>query len=196
MNGDTMDKMNYTYIVRCSDGTLYTGWTTDVERRVRTHNSGKGAKYTRSRLPVTLVYYETYPTRQEAMRREWEIKQLTREEKKRLIDGKKHCLESEKPLIDDENHCLEGEEYKKLLFQRVEKAMIEKSITPIFAKNINEVIKIFEMDQIWGRKEIREELSYGDSKAGKTIEVMQLLDVIDSVKGKGKGKYVLKKFIE
>lgn len=85
MNGDTMDKMNYTYIVRCSDGTLYTGWTTDVERRVRTHNSGKGAKYTRSRLPVTLVYYETYPTRQEAMRREWEIKQLTREEKKRLI---------------------------------------------------------------------------------------------------------------
>ena len=56
-----------------------------VERRVRTHNSGKGAKYTRSRLPVTLVYYETYPTRQEAMRREWEIKQLTREEKKRLI---------------------------------------------------------------------------------------------------------------
>ena len=115
---------------------------------------------------------------------------------KALIDGKKHCLESEKPLIDDENHCLEGEEYKKLLFHRVEKAMIEKSITPIFAKNINEVIKIFEMDQIWGRKEIREELSYGDSKAGKTIEVMQLLDVIDSVKGKGKGKYVLKKFIE
>ena len=191
-----MDKMNYTYIVRCSDGTLYTGWTTDIERRVRTHNSGKGAKYTRSRLPVTLVYYETYPTRQEAMRREWEIKQLTREEKKRLIDGKKHCLESEKPLIDDENHCLEGEEYKKLLFQRVEKAMIAKSITPIFAKNINEVIKIFKMDQIWGRKEIREELSYGDSKAGKTIEAMQLLDVIDSVKGKGKGKYVLKKFIE
>ena len=83
-----MDKTNYTYIVRCSDGTLYTGWTTDVERRVRTHNSGKGAKYTRSRLPVTLVYYETYPTKQEAMRREWEIKQLTREEKERLIVNK------------------------------------------------------------------------------------------------------------
>ena len=65
-----MDKINYTYIVRCSDGTLY---------------SGKGAKYTRSRLPVTLVYYETYPTKQEAIRREWEIKQLTREEKKKLI---------------------------------------------------------------------------------------------------------------
>ena len=80
-----MDKINYTYIVRCSDGTLYTGWTTDVERRVRTHNSGKGAKYTRSRLPVTLVYYETYPTKQEAMCREWEIKQPTREDKKKLI---------------------------------------------------------------------------------------------------------------
>ena len=73
------------YILKCGDGSLYTGWTTDVERRVRTHNSGTGAKYTRSRLPVTLVYYETYPTKQEAMRREWEIKQLTREEKKKLI---------------------------------------------------------------------------------------------------------------
>mgnify|MGYP001735488379 CR=1 FL=1 len=85
MNGDTMDKMNYTYIVRCSDGTLYTGIAANVQQRLRAHQSGKGAKYTRSRLPVTLVYYETYPTRQEAMRREWEIKQLTREEKKRLI---------------------------------------------------------------------------------------------------------------
>ena len=77
--------MPYTYMVRCRDNSLYTGWAADVEQRVKTHNSGKGAKYTRSRLPVTLVYYETYPTKQEAMRREWEIKQLTREEKKRLI---------------------------------------------------------------------------------------------------------------
>ena len=80
-----MDKMNYTYIVQCSDGTRYGCRRTDVERRVRTHNSGKGAKYTRSSILVTLVYYETYPTKQEAMRREWEIKQLTREEKKKLI---------------------------------------------------------------------------------------------------------------
>ena len=77
--------MPYTYMVRCRDNSLYTGWAADVEQRVKTHNSGKGAKYTRSRLPVTLVYYETYPTKQEAMRREWEIKQLTREEKKKLI---------------------------------------------------------------------------------------------------------------
>ena len=73
------------YILQCRDGTLYTGITDNLPRRLAAHNSGRGAKYTRSRLPVTLVYYETYPTKQEAMRREWEIKQLTREEKKKLI---------------------------------------------------------------------------------------------------------------
>ena len=75
--------MNYTYIVECKDGTLYTGWTTDLERRMKAHNSGKGAKYTRSRLPVVLRYYESFETKQEAMRREYEIKQLTRKEKNR-----------------------------------------------------------------------------------------------------------------
>lgn len=75
---------NYTYIVECSDGTLYTGWTTSLEKRVKAHNSGKGAKYTRSRGPVKLVYFETFETKQEAMHREWEIKQMTREEKKKL----------------------------------------------------------------------------------------------------------------
>lgn len=68
----------YTYIVKCSDNTLYTGWTNDLEKRIKTHNAGKGAKYTKSRLPVTLVYYETFQTKEEAMRREWEIKHLTR----------------------------------------------------------------------------------------------------------------------
>ncbi len=78
--------MNYTYIVECKDGTLYTGWTTDLERRIKAHNSGKGAKYTRSRLPVVLRYYESFETKQEAMRREYEIKQLTRKEKEKLIE--------------------------------------------------------------------------------------------------------------
>ena len=77
--------MNYTYIVECSDGTLYTGWTTDLERRMKAHNSGKGAKYTRCRLPVVLQYYESFETKQEAMRREYEIKQLSRKEKEKLI---------------------------------------------------------------------------------------------------------------
>ena len=76
--------MNYTYIVKCCDNTLYTGWTTDLDRRIEAHNSGKGAKYTRSRRPVELIYAERFDTKQEAMRREWEIKQLSRKEKLRL----------------------------------------------------------------------------------------------------------------
>ena len=77
---------NYTYILRCCDGSLYTGWTNDLERRLAAHQAGKGGKYTRARLPVELVYYEQFDTKSEAMRREWEIKQLTREEKLQLIE--------------------------------------------------------------------------------------------------------------
>ncbi len=77
--------MNYTYIVRCSDGTYYTGWTNDIEKRIKTHNEGKGAKYTKTRRPVTLVYYESFQTKEEAMRREWEIKQMKRGEKEKLM---------------------------------------------------------------------------------------------------------------
>lgn len=78
-------EVNYTYILKCADGTLYTGWTVDLERRVESHNSGKGAKYTRSRRPVELVYYEQYEERGEAMRREYAIKQMSREDKQKLI---------------------------------------------------------------------------------------------------------------
>lgn len=78
---------NYIYILRCCDGTLYTGWTNDLEKRVKTHKAGRGGKYTRARLPVELVYHESYETKQEAMRREWEIKQLSRAEKLALIEG-------------------------------------------------------------------------------------------------------------
>ena len=76
--------MNYTYILRCADGSLYTGWTNDLENRLRAHNEGKGAKYTRSRRPVELAYSESFATKSEAMRREAEIKKLSREEKLRL----------------------------------------------------------------------------------------------------------------
>jgi putative endonuclease len=82
-------KKHYVYILRCSDGTFYTGWTTDPERRTKVHNSGKGAKYTRARRPVELIYYEEYDDKIEAQRREWAIKQLTRAEKEELIAGKK-----------------------------------------------------------------------------------------------------------
>ena len=77
--------MNYTYMVRCADGSLYTGWTTDVEKRVKCHNQRKGAKYTMSRLPVVLVYYETFDTKEEAMRREAAIKKLSKERKELLV---------------------------------------------------------------------------------------------------------------
>lgn len=79
------DYMNYTYMVMCRDGSLYTGWTNNLQKRIQDHNAGKGAKYTKSRLPVELVYYETFDTKEEAMRREYAIKQLNRKEKEKLI---------------------------------------------------------------------------------------------------------------
>ncbi len=82
--------MNYTYIVECSDGSLYTGWTNDLEKRIKAHNDGKGAKYTKSRRPVVLAYYEEFQTREEAMRREWEIKQMSRQKKMRMISAEKN----------------------------------------------------------------------------------------------------------
>ena len=77
--------LNYTYILRCADGTLYTGWTNDLEKRLAAHNAGKASKYTRVRLPVELAYFEVFETKAEAMRREVLIKQLSRPEKLRLI---------------------------------------------------------------------------------------------------------------
>lgn len=77
--------MNYTYLVRCKDDSLYCGWTNNLEKRLTSHNSGRGAKYTRSRHPVTLVYFETFDTKEEAMSREYAIKQLSRKEKLALI---------------------------------------------------------------------------------------------------------------
>ncbi len=76
---------NVTYILRCSDNTLYTGWTNDIEARLAAHNSGQGAKYTRGRRPVELVYLERFDTKQEAMRREVYIKRLSRADKLKLI---------------------------------------------------------------------------------------------------------------
>ena len=77
--------MNYVYLLRCADGTLYCGWTTDLEARLQAHNSGKGAKYTRSRLPVELAYSESYEDRHDALSREWHMKRMTREEKLALV---------------------------------------------------------------------------------------------------------------
>ena len=79
--------MNYTYMVQCADETLYTGWTNCLEKRLKAHNSGRnGAKYTKTKRPVSLVYYEGFFSKEEAMQREYQIKQLTRERKLELIN--------------------------------------------------------------------------------------------------------------
>ena len=87
--------MNYTYMLRCQDGSLYTGWTTDIEKRVRMHNEGKGAKYTHSRRPVKLVYYETFGTKEEAMSREYAIKRLKKKEKEDVAKSWSAALQTQ-----------------------------------------------------------------------------------------------------
>ena len=81
--------MNYTYIIKCADSTLYTGWTNDLDKRIKVHNSAK------TRRPVKLVYYEEHETKNEAMSREYAIKQLTRREKELLIQGNGNLCEKE-----------------------------------------------------------------------------------------------------
>jgi putative endonuclease len=78
---------HHVYVLRCADDTLYTGYTTDVDRRVAEHDAGEGAKYTRGRTPVTLVHVECRPSKSAALSREHEIKSLSRERKEALIDG-------------------------------------------------------------------------------------------------------------
>jgi putative endonuclease len=80
--------MPYVYVLRCADGTYYTGWTSDVARRVAAHNAGRGGRYTRVRRPVTLVYQEELADRASAMKREAGIKKYSREQKERLVAGK------------------------------------------------------------------------------------------------------------
>lgn len=80
--------MFFVYFVKCRDNTLYCGYTNDLQKRIETHNKGKGAKYTIKRRPVRLVYFEQYETKSEAMKREYALKQLTRAEKEKVISQK------------------------------------------------------------------------------------------------------------
>lgn len=84
MSAELLKKRSFVYLLRCSDGSFYCGWTNDPERRLRTHNAGHGAKYTKSRLPVQLVYLEAFETKQEAQSREWHVKRLSHREKEIL----------------------------------------------------------------------------------------------------------------
>ena len=94
VQGDESKEMHYIYLVRCSDDSLYCGWTTDLKRRIDAHNGHipGGAKYTRGRRPVTLVYAESFHQKQEAQRREYAIKRMAKTKKLRLIKGAKYSL--------------------------------------------------------------------------------------------------------
>jgi len=87
---------SYCYILQCADGTFYTGWTVDPKRRLKQHNRGSGARYTRTRLPVKLVYLEAQPDRRTAMKREIAIKKMTRERKMKLVAGEKRKMKDER----------------------------------------------------------------------------------------------------
>jgi putative endonuclease len=79
--------VNYVYILECGDGSLYTGWTNDLKHRIKMHEEGNGAKYTRAHLPVKLVYFEKFEDKSEALKREYAIKQLTRNEKLMIVSA-------------------------------------------------------------------------------------------------------------
>ena len=100
---------NYTYILKCGDGSLYTGWTNDIAARLEQHRSGKGAKYTRGRGPLQLVYLEVHDTRSEAMSREARIKRFTKSEKLKLLAAESWRLE----LTDTEQDLLEKDFVRK-----------------------------------------------------------------------------------
>ena len=98
-------------------------------------------------------------------------------------------LTDKKPRFGEENHGLVD---KKPLFQVIDDAVCNKILTPTISENVKEIVEAFDMNQIFGRKEVKKELGYGDYKAGKAIEVMQVLNIVIPVEGKGKGKYILK----
>ncbi|MDY2959534.1 MAG: GIY-YIG nuclease family protein [Hornefia sp.] len=87
-------KRNYTYMLRCSDGSLYTGWTNDIDKRLDSHNKGKGAKYTRNKGPVELVYLESFDDKESAMSREAKIKKFSKLKKEELIDSRVNILKN------------------------------------------------------------------------------------------------------
>lgn len=87
-----LEEKAFVYLLRCNDNSLYCGWSFDILKRVKVHNSGRGAKYTRSRLPVELVYFEVYKDKISAMKREYEIKQLTKNQKERLINDTEYIV--------------------------------------------------------------------------------------------------------
>lgn len=124
--GKHAESHNYTYMVRCADKSLYTGWTNDLKKRIAAHNAGKGAKYTKSRLPVELVYYETFATKQEAMSREWHLKKLTRAQKEKLVKESESGVSMERIRME---HGSGGRATGKLIEEVFEKAFSNDTLS-------------------------------------------------------------------
>ena len=124
------------------------------------------------------------------------IRNSTLIDKKPRFGEENHGLVDKKPRFGEENHGLVEEksrvDHKKPLFQVIDDAVCNKILTPTISENVKEIVEAFDMNQIFGRKEVKKELGYGDYKAGKAIEVMQVLNIVIPVEGKGKGKYILK----
>ena len=136
--------LNYTYMLKCSDGTLYTGWTNDLEKRVEAHNSGKGAKYTKARRPVELAYYEEFETKEQAMKREYAIKQLGRKEKQKLIAGKEVKLSDKR----------KEKEAFKVAENKIKKHKLKMNLTDVEYKFDNSKITFYFTSD--GRVDFRE----------------------------------------
>ena len=88
-----LSSVNYVYILRCADDTLYTGWTNDLKNRFKQHCIGKGAKYTKGRGPLKLVYFETFDNKNDAMKEEYKIKHFSRKEKLKLIETFRNSID-------------------------------------------------------------------------------------------------------
>jgi putative endonuclease len=95
-----MENKHFIYILQCNDGTYYTGYTNNIEKRLQTHASGKGAKYTRGRLPVTLIYEKGFATKSEALKEEYKVKKLSRQQKQRLVERMKETIVDTKELSE------------------------------------------------------------------------------------------------
>ncbi len=95
----------YAYILECSDRSLYTGWTNDLKKRLAAHNAGTASRYTRARRPVSLVYYEEFLTKEEAMKREYAIKQLSAGQKRKLLDLPQNLLRADLPAAGHPGDC-------------------------------------------------------------------------------------------
>lgn len=139
--------MNYIYILKCGDNTLYTGWTNDIENRLALHRSGRGAKYTRGRGPLELVYLEISESKEEAMRREFQIKQLPREDKLKLIENSDWKGQLESWSLCD-GKILSLERCVEMTDKKITEGTIEKCMEKFMKEAIRQAKKARALDEV------------------------------------------------